>query len=46
MVSKIVELFNGNLLSASSDKTVNIWDRHSGEIINTLEGFEDNILDI
>lgn len=46
MVTKIIELTNGNLVSTSLDKTVNVWDRHSGDIVNTLEGFEEDIIDI
>ena len=46
LVHKIIELHNGNLASCSLDRTINIWDRHTGEIINTLEGFESDIKDI
>jgi len=45
-VTKVIELSNGNLASCSLDKTVNLWDRHTGDIINTLEGFDSEIKDI
>jgi WD40 repeat protein len=46
VITKVIELFNGNLASCSKDRTINVWDRASGEIINTLEGFEVDIKDI
>lgn len=45
-VTKVIELMNGNLASCSLDKTVNIWDRQTGDIVNTLEGFDSDIRDI
>lgn len=42
-MTHIIELVNGNLASCSTDKTINIWDRHSGKILYTLEGFETEI---
>ncbi len=45
-MTKVIELRNGNLASCSLDKTVNLWDRHTGDIINTLEGFDSEIKDI
>jgi len=45
-VTKVIELNNGQLASTSLDKTINIWDRNTGEIANTLEGFDDLIIDI
>lgn len=45
-MTKVIELANGNLASCSLDKTINLWDRHTGEIINTLEGFSNDIKDI
>lgn len=46
MVTKIIELQNGNLVSSSLDKTINVWNRNSGEILNTLEGFLKDVEDI
>lgn len=46
MISKILELHSGNIATCSKDKTINIWDRQSGVILYTLEGFDDTIKQI
>ena len=44
LVTKVIELKNGNLCSCSDDKTIKIWDNKSYyECIKTLEGHTDNI---
>lgn len=45
-VTKVIELASGNLASCSMDKTINVWDRLTGDIVNTLEGFSNDIKDI
>ncbi len=42
-VNQVIELVNGNMASCSEDKSVNVWDRKTGEILFTLDDLEEPI---
>lgn len=45
-VVMVTELINGDLVSASHDKTIKIWNKDNGECIETLSEHSDKITDL
>lgn len=45
-VISVMELINGDIISASHDKTIKVWDKDSSECMYTLSGHSDQIKDI
>jgi WD40 repeat protein len=46
MVTNIIELNDGDIISSSLDKSILVWNRQNGEILNSIEDFKKRIIDI
>ena len=44
-ILQIIELKNSNIVSTSLDKTIIIWNKQ-GSIVNTLEGFDNPVMEV
>jgi hypothetical protein len=46
MVTNIIELNDGDIISSSLDKSILVWNRQNGEILNSIEDFKKRVIDI